>query len=227
MAPMNASPTFGRRGQGAVRAATRPEPAAAPAPARADNARPRATMADLLARNPDDTTPLIPLADPAAPPPVAASEAHMALAIGPNWEAYRALWLDMPGRPVLRPAFSAAAFFLQGLWLLYRRQYAAFFGLVALTTAVLFVAPDFGVSALVFNSGVALALGFFGKSLVLIRACNVVLDNTGAGLSRADSAARIARQGGVDRLSPIVALLFATGVALAIFFHAAALIGAA
>ena len=224
---MNSAPTFGRRGQGAVRSAPRPAPAAAPAAVGLRRDPPRATMADLLARNPDDTTPLIPLADPADPPPVAASEAHMALAIGPNWEAWRALWLDMPGRPALRPAFSPAAFFFQGLWLLYRRQYAAFFGLVALLTAVLFVAPDFRVSALVFNAGVALALGFFGKSLVLIRACNIVLDNRGAGQSRSEAAARIARQGGVDRLSPIVALLFVAGVVLAIFFHAAELVGAA
>lgn len=215
---MTPAPTFGRRsGQG--RRAPRARHAAA---------APRATMADLLARTSDDTTPLIVLADPAAPPPVAVSEDDMALAIGPNWDvSYRALWSDMAGRVTLRPAFSLAAALLQGLWLLYRRQYAAFFGLVALTTAVLFVAPDFRISALVFTAAVALALGFFGKSLVLIRASNVVLDALATGQPGAEIDARIRRYGGVDRLSPIVALLFFAGVALAIFFYAAELIGAA
>lgn len=220
---MTTAPTFGRRGASGAR---RPS-ATAPRPAAAAPEAPRATMADLLARTAEDSTPLIALRDPAAPQAAQFDETDIATAVGPNWEAYRLLWLDMASRPALRPGFAIAPLLLQGLWLLYRRQYAAFFGLVALTTGVLFIAPDFRISALVFFAGVALTLGFFGRSLVLLKACHVVAEAQAAGLGRAETEARIARRGGVDRISPIVAMLFLTGVVLAIFFHAAELVGAA
>ena len=92
---------------------------------------------------------------------------------------------------------------------------------------VLLVAPDFVVSALVYFAGVALTLGVFGKSLVLMKAHAIIADAGASGLPPHERNALIERRGGIDRLSTIVAMLFLAGVNLAIFFRAAELVGAA
>ena len=163
---MEVGANFGRRGVGA-------EPRAAPQPrAREKSTEPSAAYNELLAcrareisrqRMRSPVTALRP-----GPPPSRArltDDEAISAFIGPNWRAYRKLWLAMRGAPRLTSSPSLSAALFAGVWLVYRKQYVAGAGFITLQALLsVYVAPLTPVAQLL----IAAFLGRYGKSIVLI-----------------------------------------------------------
>lgn len=203
---MKPAPTFGRRGR-TEQISAAPRAAAAPA-------APAITMASLLAAGDNDAPDALRAVAALDSRVALVGEAEMMLAIGPRWPAYRLTWIAMRDAPGLRPDFSFAAFFGQGLWLLYRKNYAAFFAFGAVSLAASYAMPGQrggGVAGLagelLIMVALALLLGLFGKSLVVMRAMRIVARVKAQNLSPGETAGLIARRGGVSLVAPIVATL--------------------
>ena len=135
-----------------------------------------------------------------------ADETDMMRFIGANWPAYRDLWQEMKGDPTLRVNFSFAAFFMSSTWLLYRKQYALSFVIIAIQFALIFVSPRLAWLA---NLSVPVALGLYGKSIVVKRAISTVDRIKDMGMSPDMTAMRIEKAGGTSWVGPIC-LGFAT-----------------
>ena len=162
---MQVEANFGRRGLGA-------EPrAASPTPRPRDPAETSAAYNELLLvarakfRRKDAEPADEPQPQPAAEPRALTDEEAIGAFIGPNWRAYRKLWLAMRGAPRLTSSSSLSAALFAGVWLVYRKQYVAGAGFIALQALLgVYVAPLTPVAQL----AIAAFLGRYGKSMVLI-----------------------------------------------------------
>jgi hypothetical protein len=192
---MQAQPTFGKRGIATPQQGT--------AIRTADSSRivTRTTRAALA-----------PVVAPTAPLDIAAAtEYDMKLAIGRNWEKYRPVWENLDaGFP--ETSFARAGFLFGVLWLLYRKQYSAFFvGLMA-QMAIGYVAPG---NTRWLNLTVSVLVALIGKWWITRNAALMVVRIRSLGLPEAETEERIRRQGGVSWLGPIVVLFFSFAVGAA------------
>ena len=93
-----------------------------------------------------------PLAPPAAAPRALTDEEAISAFIGPNWRAYRKLWLAMRGAPRLTSSSSLSAALFAGVWLVYRKQYVAGAGFITLQALLsLYIAPLTPVAQLAYR----------------------------------------------------------------------------
>ncbi len=192
---MQAQPTFGKRGAVTPRAAL---PTAYPAAGR-------------IATAPNvESSPALDLAS--------VDESDMKLAIGRNWAKYQQVWLNLdPGFP--EASFARAGLVFGELWLLYRKQYAAFFVTLLAQMAIAYVAPG---NTRWLNLTISVLIAFTGKWWITRSAALMVVRTRSLGLSEAETERRIQRQGGVSWVGPIIMLLFSVAVGVAIGLSRAA-----
>jgi hypothetical protein len=144
----------------------------------------------------------------------------MELAIGPNWRKYDTLWPEVRegcirGQAAPIGSWSWAGFFFGGFWMLYRKQYSAFFVIMLLNLAIAFVIPAEG-RALGFV--VTLLVARYGKWWILRNATLMAARIRSLGSSDADTASNIRRQGGVNFVTALVgavALIAVVGLVIA------------
>lgn len=147
-----------------------------------------------------------------APDIAAVSESDMRLAIGRNWEKYRPVWLNLDaGFP--EPSFARAGFVFGELWLLYRKQYAAFFIMLLAQMAIAYVVPG---NAKWLNLTISVLIAFTGKWWITRSAALMVARTRSLGLSEAETERRIERQGGVSWVGPFIVIVFSVAVGVAI-----------
>jgi hypothetical protein len=182
---MQAKPTFGKRGVVSPKAA-------------AFSGTGRVTTRPAAASNP-------------ALDIAAVGEADMQLAIGPRWEKYRPLWQNLnAGLPAA--SFAWAGFFFGGMWLLYRKQYAAFFATFLAHLAIAYVTPG---NAKWLNLVIAGVIAVGGKWWITRSAALMVVRTRSLGLPETETKSRIGQQGGVSWFGPITVLVFAIGLGVA------------
>lgn len=141
-----------------------------------------------------------------------ADEVAMMRFIGANWPKYRDTWLEMRESGSLKAGFSFAAFFLGELWLLYRKQYAFAFGLMAGRIALAFVATMNARAVLLL--GVHIALGVLGKSLIVSRAMTTIGHVKALQLTPELEVRRIEKAGGTSWMAVMLmfGLIFLIGI---------------
>ena len=196
---------FGRRGIGA---ATRATPRT-PRPAQ-ESAEPSAAYDELLLvarakfRGDDAQSRDGPQAGAAAEPRALTDDEAISAFVGPNWRAYRKLWLAMRGAPRLTSSPSLSAALFAGVWLVYRKQYAAGVGFIALQALLgVYVAPLTPVAQLL----VAAFLGRYGKSIVLIDGVAKLETVRKMSLPPGAALENLSRAGGVSPLAATLALV--------------------
>ena len=188
---MQARPAFGKRGV-MTPSATAP-PNAAPAAVSRVAAAPVAEFSPAL-----DMAPV--------------GEADMKLAIGRNWETYRPVCENLgAGFPVI--SFDRAGLVFGVFWLVYRKQYAAFFVTLLTQTAIAYGAPD---DASWLDLAINVLIAFTGKWWIARSAALMVAKTRSLGLSEAETERRIERQGGVSWVGPFIALVFTAALGAAI-----------
>ena len=149
----------------------------------------------------------------------AVGESDMRLAIGRNWEKYRPVWLNLDvGFP--EASFARAGFVFGELWLLYRKQYAAFFVALLAQMAIGYVAPG---DAKWLNLTINVLIALTGKWWITRSAALMVARTRSLGLSEAETERRIERQGGASWVGPIIMIVFSVGVGVAVGVSRAAL----
>lgn len=143
------------------------------------------------------------------------SEADMKLAIGRNWPKYQALWASvreecMAGRWSPKISLSWPGFFFGAAWLLYRKQYSAFFVVIVTSMAISFAIPGHqqGVGIVV-----SVLISLFGKWWVARNAALMAARIRSLGYSEAETTHRIVRQGGVSCIGPMVVVLVLSATA--------------
>ncbi|WP_363346922.1 DUF2628 domain-containing protein [Methylocystis echinoides] len=142
-----------------------------------------------------------------------ANETQMRWFIGPGWEDYRDLWLQMKHDGALRPGFSFDAFFFSSLWLFYRRLYAPALAATGFECAVMGLSPsNFSVWQFLLSLGV----GFFGKSLVIRRGMKTIGALAESGRSSGQTALRIEQAGGTRLLAPVASTALLASVTFAL-----------
>jgi hypothetical protein len=153
----------------------------------------------------------------------AATEEQMARFIGSNWEKYRDLWLGMTYDGALKPSFSIDAFAYSTFWLLYRRLYVAAVTTILLHVGVVFLWPGY---LHIFEIGLSLCLGFWGKAMVVRRAMSTIDAIERSSQSSHEAALRvdlrIENAGGVDLISPAIAMTMLAAVVVSIVVRPAA-----
>jgi hypothetical protein len=143
----------------------------------------------------------------------------MRLYIGPNWGKYRYLWSEMMSAPSLKASGSLAAAVFNSLWLLYRKQY--WFGAAILAAQLAMTYQD-EVWATMFDVAVAVFLGRYGKSVVLMGGAAAIARVRSAGISPEIAAIRLIRVGGISLIAPIVGAFFLVGVYVTTFVSSVA-----
>jgi hypothetical protein len=137
-----------------------------------------------------------------------ADDLDMRAYIGSNWRAYRPLWLKMKTAPGLRPSRSIAAALLTSIWLLYRKQYrlgaVILAALLAMTWAALEWSPVFDVVVAVF-------LGRYGKSIVVLKGISKIESIRAAAPTPKIAAMRIGGAGGSNFIAAILGALLLLG----------------
>lgn len=128
--------------------------------------------------------------------------------IGPNWGAYRPLWLKMKPAPGLRSGHSAAAALFTSLWLLYRKQYLLGASILAVQLATSWLALEWSS---VFDIVLAGFFGRYGKSIVLLAGISKIEDIRAAGLPLDIAAIRIGGAGGGNPIAAMVGTLLLAG----------------
>ena len=186
---MQAQPTFGKRGAAAPRAMA---PKGAAAVVSGDAAAPAAEFSSAAAI-------------------ASVNESDMRLAIGRNWDRYRPLWLNLDGG-FPEASFARAGFFFGEMWLLYRKQYAAFFIALLAQMSIAYVAPG---DARWLNFTINVLIAFTGKWWITRSAALMVARTRSLGLSESETEVRIERQGGVSLVGPLVMLVFAVALGVA------------
>jgi hypothetical protein len=192
---MEAQPSFGKRGVVTSRAASGPRAA----PPTVYPAGGRLATAPVV-----ESSPALDLSS--------VDESDMKLAIGRNWAKYQQVWLNLDsGFP--EASFARAGLLFGELWLLYRKQYAAFFVMLLAQMAIAYVAPG---NARWLNLSISVLIAVIGKWWITRSAALMVVRTRSLGLSEAETERRIQRQGGVSWVGPIVfiAVIVALGVAL-------------
>jgi hypothetical protein len=145
------------------------------------------------------------------PQALAAAEPHtltddeaISAYIGPNWRAYRKLWLAMRGAPRLTASPSLSAALFAGMWLVYRKQYVAGAGFITLQALLsVYVAPLTPVAQLL----AAAFLGRYGKSMVLMDGVSKLETVRKASLPPGAALKDLSRAGGVNPLAAALALV--------------------
>jgi hypothetical protein len=141
-----------------------------------------------------------------------ADEVTMMRYIGANWPKYRDTWLEMRETGGMKAGFSFAAFFFGELWLLYRKQYAFAFALMAGRIALAFVATMDARAVLLL--GVHIALGVLGKSLIVRRAMTTIGHVKALQLTPELEVRRIEKAGGTSWTAVVLlfGLMFLAGI---------------
>jgi hypothetical protein len=142
------------------------------------------------------------------------AEDDMRIYIGPNWGKYRSLWSEMKSAPSLKASASLAAAVFNSLWLLYRKQYWVGAAILAAQLAMTYQDE---VWATMFDVAVAVFLGRYGKSVVLMGGAAAIAGVRSAGLSPEIAAIRLIRAGGISVIAPIVGALILFGVYVTTF----------
>jgi hypothetical protein len=143
-------------------------------------------------------------------------EARMRRFIGPNWSEFEKLWRAMGPEGALVPSFSAAAFSFSIGWLFYRRLYG--FG-VAAVVAEIAIARLSPINSTIADFLLCLAIGAFGKALVVRKGLRTIDAVSRAGLSEGETAARIERFGGVRLAEALAASILLAGFGAASVFR--------
>ena len=192
-----------------VGAGFRAEPPAAPRPAQ-KSTEPSAAYNELLLiarakfRGDDAESRDRPQARAAAEPRAVTDDEAISAFIGPSWRAYRKLWLAMRGAPRLTASRSLSAALFAGVWLVYRKQYAAGAGFITLQALLsVYVAPLTPVAQLL----AAAFLGRYGKSIVLMDGVAKLEAVRKTSLPPGAALEDLRRAGGVNPLAAALALV--------------------
>jgi len=145
-------------------------------------------------------------------------ESRMAGFIGADWPAYRDLWRLMKDDGALLPGFCFTAFSFSSAWLVYRRLYGPALAAVALEMAATRLSS---LGAALVELLLCLAIGVFGKALVIRRGLATIAAARREGLPRGEAAAQVERLGGT-RVALAVAFSIVMGA-----FGVAAFVGSA
>lgn len=145
-----------------------------------------------------------------------ADEARMRRFIGPNWPDFEGLWRDTRTGDRLIPSFSGAAFSFSIAWLIYRRLYTAAAVAVAVEICITRLSP---VSSTLVDLLLCLAIGAFGKALVVRKGLRTIGAIAGEGLPHGVAAARIERRGGVRLAEALAGSILLAGFSAASLYR--------
>jgi hypothetical protein len=193
--------TFGRRGAlpAPPRPPAHPAPPRRPDPPRAGELVYEAPLRDSGEAQSDD-------------------ESQMARFIGSDWPLYRDLWRLMKDDGALLPGFCFSAFSFSSAWLVYRRLYGPALAAVALELAATRLSPP---GAAFVELLLCLAIGVFGKALVIRRGLATIGAARREGLPRGEAAARVERLGGTRLALAVAFSIFVGALGVAAFVGSA------
>jgi hypothetical protein len=144
----------------------------------------------------------------------------MMLAIGGNWRKYLSVWEKLGAGRTPIASFSWPGLLIGAIWLLYRKQYAAFFIASLASTAIGFVFP---AQKIWVGPSVNLLIAIYGKWWIARNTALMVARTRSLGYPEAETLRRIERQGGVSWIAVsaflVVAILAITALVAVVVAH--------